>query len=192
MPSPFHIAAVLAGKLAAISDELDIPARHCLYLFTGRPEPERWSESYWPDARNQYAGVLARYGLSADSYWWTQRPTSNLLDTRDAIAAVNRIGGIPVLAHPGEQKLSDQDIREIASLGVRGIEVYTFKHEPDRVRGLEAIVKELGLFATSGTDFHDPYHRAQVELGKDRAGEFLKRGMSVTNFMELGAYASSP
>ena len=191
MPSPFHIAVVLSSKLARISDELNISPRHCLYLFTGRPEPERWSESYWPQIRKQYADFLARYSLSAGSYWWTQRLTSNLLDVCDAIEAVNRIGGIPVLAHPGEQKLTDQDIREIAELGVRGIEVYTFKHGPDLVSRLEALTEELGLFTTSGTDFHGPYHRAQVELGRDQTGECLRQGLSIAGFMELGAYASS-
>ncbi|GAB6908145.1 PHP domain-containing protein [Desulfosarcina cetonica] len=190
MPSPFHIAVVLSRKLADVSDELRIPARHCLYLFTGRSEPDRWSESYWPEIRDQYADVLARYSLSSGSYWWTERPTSDLLDAREAIETVIRIGGVPVLAHPGEQKLGDQDIREIADLGIQGVEVYTFKHSPTVVAELETLTKELGLFATSGTDFHDPFHRAQVGLGRDRHGEFLRSGFSIGDFRDLGAYVS--
>ena len=188
MPSPFHIAVVLSQKLAAVSDELRIPARHCLYLFTGRLEPERRTEPYWPEIREQYADVLARHGLTPGSYWWTERPTSELLDAGDAIEAVNRIGGIPVLAHPGEQKLDDQDITDIADLGVRGVEVYTFKHSPPQVARLEALTQKLGLFATSGTDFHDPHHRAQVGLGRDRHGEHLRRGLCIADFKELHAH----
>jgi hypothetical protein len=190
MPSPFHIAVVLAQKLAKISDELDIPARHCMYLFTGRPEPERQGESYWPALRERYAHTLARYGLEARAHWWTPHATAELLDVQDAIRMIERIGGLPVLAHPGEQKLTHSQIGQLVGHGIRGIEVYTFKHSPATIAELEALVTSLGVFATAGSDFHDPHHRAQVELGKDRAGHPLTRGLSLDGFAALGAYLS--
>ena len=190
MPSPFHIAVVLAGKLADISDELRIPARHCMYLLTGRPEARRQDESYWPELRERYAPLLERYRITARPHWGTARPTASLLDAGEAIRTIERVGGIAVLAHPGEQKLSAGEIETLARFGIRGLEVYTFKHSPALISDLEALAERLRLFTTSGSDFHDPYHRAQVELGKDRAGRYLTRGLSLDGFRQLGAHVS--
>ena len=190
MPSPFHIAVVLAKKLADVSDELEIPARHCMYLFTGRPEPERQGESYWPALRERYAHTLAHYGLEPHAHWWTPHPTAELLEVQDAVQMIERIGGIPVLAHPGEQELTNPQIGQLVDHGIRGIEVYTFKHSPATIAELESLVESLGVFATSGSDFHDPHHRAQVELGKDREGNSLTRGLSLDGFDALDAYIS--
>ena len=187
MPSAFHLTVVLAEKLAAVADELGIPARHCFYLFTGRFEPERRHESYWPELRTRYASLLARFGLSAATHWWVPRPTADLLDAAEAIQTFERIGALPVVAHPGEQELTAEDLGALAELGLRGMEIYTYKHGPELVAELEAIGAELGLFGTGGTDFHDPHHRAQVELGRDRAGSPLTRGISIDGFRELGA-----
>jgi hypothetical protein len=188
MPSPFHISVVLARKLACISDELDIPARHWMYMLTGRPEPERKGESYWSTLGEHYAPILERYGLVARAHWWTPHPTADLLNVREAVRTLDRIGGLPVLAHPGEQKLSDEQIRHLVGLGVRGIEVYTFKHTPAYIVQLETLAKSLGVFTTSGSDFHDPHHRAQVELGRDRSGKALTQGLSLSDLYALGAY----
>ena len=187
MPSAFHLAVVLAEKLAAIAEELSIPARHCFYLFTGRFEPERREQSYWPELRARYASLLARFGLSAATHWWVPRPTADLLDAEEAIQTFERIGALPVVAHPGEQELTAEDLGELAALGLRGLEIYTYKHGPELVGELEAIAESLGLFATGGTDFHDPHHRAWVKLGRDRAGSPLTRGLSIDGFRRLGA-----
>jgi hypothetical protein len=192
MPSPFHLSVVLAQKLARISADLDLPARHWMYVLTGRPEPERKGESYWAALSERYRPTLERYGLVARAHWWTPRPTADLLDVQEALRTLDRIGGLPVLAHPGEQKLSDGQIRQLVGLGVRGIEIYTFKHGPAYIAQLEALAESLGVFTTSGSDFHDPHHRAQVELGQDRAGHPLTRGLSLSAFRAMGAYTSGP
>lgn len=190
LPSPFHLAVVLASKLRDVSGELDLPARHCMYLLTGRPEPDRKGESYWPALHERYAGLLARYGIDAGPHWWTPRPTANLLRLADALRTIDRIGGIPVLAHPGEQHLGREEIAAMVELGLCGIEVYTYKHSPQQVASLEALADELQLITTAGTDFHDPHHRAQVGLGRDPSGGYLTQGLGLEGFHELGAYVS--
>jgi 3',5'-nucleoside bisphosphate phosphatase len=192
MQSPFHVAVVLSKKLADISDELNIPARHCMYLFTGRPEPGRRTESHWPEIRERYAETLARHGLAPGTRWWVPRPTSGQLDAPEGIAMIDGIGGIPVLAHPGEQNVGERDVRDIAALGVRGVEIYTFKHAPAFVAELEVLTEQLGLFATGGSDFHGPHHRAQIAPGMGADGEPLKRGLSIADFGELGARVFVP
>jgi hypothetical protein len=192
MPSPFHFAVVLSQKLRELSSELDVPARHCMYLLTGRPEPSRKEQSYWPDLNARYAGLFARYGIDARPHWWVPRQTSALLQFADAVQTIVKIGGIPVLAHPGEQKLGEQQIARMVDLGLGGIEIYTYKHSADQITELEATARELDIFATAGTDFHDPHHRAQVELGKDRTGRPLTQGLALDDFARLGAYVSGP
>jgi predicted metal-dependent phosphoesterase TrpH len=192
MPSPFHFAVVLSQKLLALSDELDVPARHCMYLLTGRPEPERKRESYWPALQRRYASLFARYGIDARPHWWTPRPTEDLIEFKDALGAIGRIGGIPVLAHPQEQELRARHIAAMVDLGLQGVEVYTYKHSPEQIVALEILAAELGLLITAGTDFHDPYHRAQVELGQDRSGRHLTQGLSLDGFAQLGGYVSGP
>ena len=46
-----------------------------------------------------------------------------------------------------------------------------------------------GLFTTSGTDFHDPFHRGCETMGKDKQGEPMRNGYSIAEFQRLGAYA---
>jgi 3',5'-nucleoside bisphosphate phosphatase len=184
IPRPIQMAYVLSQKLRAISEQLDIPARHCMYLFTGRPEPERRDESYWPECREKYKEHLKPFGIEPGTKWWVPTKQEGL-DVREAIGAIHRIGGLPVLAHPGEQCVSAEHIRSLATLGLRGIEVYTFKHSMDLIRELEELAVELRLFTTAGTDFHDPYHRSQIEPGKDRSGNRLRSGVSLDQLAGL-------
>lgn len=121
------------------------------------------------------------------AYCWTERPTSKFLSAEDAIKAIEGIGGIPVLAHPGEQKLTKEHIEHLAETGIRGIEIYTFKHTQEKIAWLVKLAKGLNLFGISGTDFHDPYHRAQVRLGRDRLENHLIRGASLEDFKAMGA-----
>jgi len=192
MPSPFHIAVVLARKLAAISSDLDIPARHYQYIFFGRSDEQHKEQSFWPELRQRYAGILGRYGLQPSTHWWVPQPTGELLSLQDAIGAVERIGGLPVVAHPGEQRLVAADIRSMSALGLKGVEVYTFKHSAAFVEELESLTSELGLFATSGTDFHDPNHRAEVKIGRDREGRPLTKGVSLADLSQMGAFVAHP
>lgn len=184
MPRAFHMAYVLSEKLRAISEQLDIPARHCMYLFTGRTEPERRDESYWPECREQHKERLQLFGIEPGTKWWVPTEQEHL-DVREAIRAIHRIGGLTVLAHPGEQGVSAERIRSLTASGLRGIEVYTFKHSPNLVAELEGLAAELHIFTTAGTDFHDPYHKSLIEPGKDRSGNHLRSGVSLDQLVGL-------
>jgi len=187
IPSAFPLAVVISHKLRALSDELAIPPRHCLYLFTGRLEPERRRESFWPGVHAQYATLLARYRIEAGPHWWIEQPTGELLDADRAIAALRRIGGLPVLAHPGEQKVGLAELARLAEQGVRGVEVYTYKHTAEETAMYREAAESLSLLPTAGTDFHDPHHRALVRLGRDREGRPLTEGMSLADLRAMGA-----
>ena len=81
----------------------------------------------------------------------------------DAIAAVLDDGGIPVLAHPGQQRSFDL-IRVMIQLGLRGIEVYHPDHSREDVETACAYAENFDLLKTGGTDFHGTYG-VEVELG---------------------------
>lgn len=80
------------------------------------------------------------------------------LTPKDAIAAIAGAGGVPVLAHPFTLKLSSEKlrryVRELAELGLRGVEVHYSEHAQDRVELYKLLATENGLLMTGGSDFH--------------------------------------
>jgi len=91
------------------------------------------------------------------------------LSPSQAIEAIIKVGGIPVLAHPGIYHLPEDSRKLIARLkkaGLRGLEVsYTYdKNHPYKgaskefveklIRGFSALADEFGLLKTGGSDFH--------------------------------------
>ena len=86
------------------------------------------------------------------------------LTTEDAINMIKEVGGIPVLAHPG--LIADRKaIVKVLNLGVKGIEVYHPKHDPDMVNYLFYMVKERKLLMTGGTDCHGMKQNGQPIMG---------------------------
>ena len=191
-PSAFHLAVVVAHKLAELSPELAISARHCLYLLFGRLEAARWDQSFWPEIRERYRPLCDRYGIEIRSYWWTPRPTGEMLSAPKALATIARIGGLPVLAHPGEQRVTARQIEQLVCLGLRGVEAYSYKHTPQQVTELESLADRLGLIITVGTDYHDPHHRGAAMLGRDGNGAPLEKGASLADLGAMGACVYAP
>ncbi|MEW8977461.1 MAG: PHP domain-containing protein [Symbiobacterium sp.] len=77
------------------------------------------------------------------------------LEPAEAIAAVRRAGGVPVLAHPGLIG-DDRWVHEAIAAGIMGIEAYHTDHD-DRQRAHYARWgREAGLLVTGGTDSHGP------------------------------------
>ncbi len=79
---------------------------------------------------------------------------SHHIKPQEAIAAIARSGGVPVLAHPG--RLHDENlIDEMAEAGIQGLEVFYRTHRPGQVARYRERAAELGLVMTAGSDFHD-------------------------------------
>jgi len=78
------------------------------------------------------------------------------IDTKDAIIAITTAGGLPVLAHPGQQLSWDDDylIYKLKSAGLRGIEVLSPYHNWHQVEHYQKIANDLDLIITGGSDFH--------------------------------------
>jgi hypothetical protein len=80
-----------------------------------------------------------------------------------AIALIHAAGGVSVLAHPGSA-LPDLVIEQLASAGLRGLEVWHPQHGAAAVRRFRALARRLGLLETGGSDFHGWPHG--TELGE--------------------------
>ena len=95
----------------------------------------------------------------------------------EAIDAIARSGGIPVLAHPG--RLSDYSIiDEMAERGVVGLEVFYPSHTPPMRAHFRGVAERLGLVMTAGSDFHDARWNSST-VGMDVAEEDIAPFLSL-------------
>ncbi|MBO8141602.1 MAG: PHP domain-containing protein [Firmicutes bacterium] len=82
----------------------------------------------------------------------------------EAVKAVLKAGGVPVLAHPG--RLSDEGIIPgLLAAGLQGLECYYPEHTPEQTDRFLALANEHDLVVTGGTDAHGPGSRHERRIG---------------------------
>ncbi|MBF0258559.1 MAG: ribonuclease III [Desulfamplus sp.] len=91
------------------------------------------------------------------------------LSCKDAIRLILDAGGIPVLAHPGIIKTTedypvDYLISQLIGMGLMGIEVFHTDHTEEQTSYLAKLASKKGLLATGGSDFHGKLKQG-VEMG---------------------------
>jgi predicted metal-dependent phosphoesterase TrpH len=91
----------------------------------------------------------------------------------DVLDAAPATGGAPVLSHPGAyfQRTTAEDLRELKSHGLLGLEVYTFYHTAEQIASYRVLAQELDLVATAGSDFHGRI-KPHVPFGALREGDY--------------------
>jgi hypothetical protein len=72
----------------------------------------------------------------------------------EVVAAIRAAGGVSSLAHAVWYKASETLIRRLAAEGLDAVEVFHPDHGPEEETRLGDLVRELGLLATAGSDFH--------------------------------------
>ena len=72
----------------------------------------------------------------------------------EAIQAIRAAGGLPVLAHFSEAPSQMPLLRELAGIGLAGLEVYYRTFDRETVTMVAAVASSLGLIATGGSDYH--------------------------------------
>ncbi len=114
--------------------------------------------------RPHVAKALVRAGLAADVesafrlYLVRGKPgyiPQLYIRPADAVRAIARAGGVPVLAHPGRLNDDRDIVEELVAAGLLGIEVFYPTHEPAQVARYRRMADEHGLVMTAGSDFHD-------------------------------------
>lgn len=71
----------------------------------------------------------------------------------EAMEAIRKAGGIPVLAHP-QTMGNDEYIPELIECGLRGIEVYHTDHKKSVAEHYKEIAERYNLLITGGSDCH--------------------------------------
>jgi 3',5'-nucleoside bisphosphate phosphatase len=83
-----------------------------------------------------------------------------------AVSLIHKSGGTATVAHPGLSKITENDLREMAALGLDGVEIEHLEHPPSQRAKYRAIADALGLIATAGSDFHGPKATPDRTFGK--------------------------
>lgn len=78
----------------------------------------------------------------------------------DAVGWITGAGGIAVIAHPARYKLTRtrlrQLIKDFMAAGGQAIEVVSGSHDVNEVKTMAAHAADFDLYASAGSDFHDP------------------------------------
>jgi 3',5'-nucleoside bisphosphate phosphatase len=120
-----------------------------------------------PDAFDRWIGDLHPAFVPTD-----------LLDPPGAVEVVRSAGGIAVWAHPPTDLL-DALLPVLVRAGLRGLEVYRPRADPQQMGRLERAARTAGLVVTGGSDWHTP--DAGSELG-----DFHVTGDELSRFLEEG------
>ena len=74
------------------------------------------------------------------------------------VEVIRKAGGVPVIAHPGQMKLTARSLRRLVKQlkehGLGGIEVWHPIHKPHQMSSYLRICEDFDLVATGGSDFH--------------------------------------
>lgn len=95
---------------------------------------------------------------------------------QDAMAAIVADGGIPVLAHPGQQGSLDL-MPDLARRGLGGVELNHPDHRAADHEAIRRMAVEYGLLLTGGSDFHGRYGSSS-DIGETVAPTEFFRGWS--------------
>jgi hypothetical protein len=142
-----------------------------------------WEEvaSYAGDdvvGRPHFAQALVKHGYAADKndafkrFLGRGRPAyadRRRLSPENSIQLIHDAGGLAVLAHPFTLGLNRvelrRQVRKMVDCGLDGIEVYYSEHSVERQQEYLKLVKDYGLVATGGTDYHGDVS-PDISLGK--------------------------
>ena len=109
-------------------------------------------------------GVVASVGEAFERWLADGRPgyvERTRLEPAEALRLVRESGGVASVAHPLSMKLPDAELeatmRELAELGLAGMECIYGRYSPEEREGLAGMARRLGLVATGGSDHHGTY-----------------------------------
>jgi predicted metal-dependent phosphoesterase TrpH len=97
------------------------------------------------------------------------RVSAQWCSLQQAVAHIVAAGGIAVLAHPDRYQLTNTRLRSLIGdfgrSGGEAMEVSYSNLHPDKARHLANLAEEFALWASAGSDFHDPA-RHWMDVGK--------------------------
>ena len=125
-------------------------------------------------------GYVSCYQEAFDKYLDKGKPlylNKKRLPPQKAIELLRNAGGIPVIAHPYQTKLVNDELEELivelTDFGLMGIEVFYSQHTPEQIRFYKYLADKYGLLITAGSDFHGST-KPDIELGMNVEDELLQ------------------
>ena len=86
----------------------------------------------------------------------------------DALQWIHQSGGMAVVAHPARYNLTPTQEQaffdDFVALSGQAVEVVTTAHTPTEVAHYATLAQQRGLYASCGSDFHDPREN-RIDLG---------------------------
>jgi len=136
-------------------------------------------------------GYVSCYQEAFDKYLDKGKPlylNKKRLPPQKAIKLLRNAGGIPVIAHPYQTRLVNDELEELivelTDFGLMGIEVFYSQHTPEQIRFYKYLADKYGLLITAGSDFHGST-KPDIELGMNVEDEllqpFLQKGNKITH-----------
>jgi predicted metal-dependent phosphoesterase TrpH len=101
-----------------------------------------------------------------------------LLSPEEAVRLILEAGGIPVWAHPPEDRVESL-LPRLVQKGLRGLEVYRPRHPARYTLRLEGLCKSWKLLMAGGSDWHAPDRGAEL-------GDFYVTAEEVAALLEEG------
>ena len=102
---------------------------------------------------------------------------------KEVINMIKEAKGIAVLAHPQSLKLEDEElineIKELKSYGLDGIECFHSNHSPEEMNVFKKIAIENDLIMTKGSDYHGPTNAPDIQIGTGRNNNISKQNDSM-------------
>jgi predicted metal-dependent phosphoesterase TrpH len=120
-------------------------------------------------------GIVRTIDEAFDRYLGNGKPAyvdKFRIDSSQAIGLINAAGGTAVLAHPclleleNDQQL-EEILREMISMGLKGVEVYFPAHTPAQTRWYAELAERHDLLMSGGTDFHGDI-QPDIQMGVGR------------------------
>lgn len=88
------------------------------------------------------------------------------MDFLDAVALVKSKGGIPIIAHPGQNfRGKEKRVLELLDLGAEGLEVFNNYHDSKQIEYFARTTLQRGVLMTCGSDFHGKT-KPLIDIGK--------------------------
>lgn len=107
------------------------------------------------------------------------------LSVQQAVRLIADCGGLPVIAHPGQNHGESYWGRErfhaLKAYGLRGIEVYHMAHGAAQAAACERIARAENLLVTGGSDYHGKVK--SVDMG-DGMQHWRRRGEDLRRFLK--------
>ena len=103
-------------------------------------------KGYCKEPKDAFPEYLGRNGVA-----YVERTK---LTPAEAIQMLLKVGGVPVLAHPGYMSDLEATMPDLKAAGLLGMEVYYANFAPDKIEYLRNLAIEYDLIPCGGSDFH--------------------------------------